>query len=162
MQLLWSAPPPQCLCLCLFDCAPTRHAVLTPLHSVLARLRRCLWPAAAACSWLRPYPNGALPLLQIRNTLVELLALMNLDTSNDYTREKLEQSELGKIVMFYEKNPHDKTSELLSLDLPAGSLLPPPVMLTVCWAVPVGITVCCASACIVQASMWRWSCVGNS
>jgi hypothetical protein len=62
------------------------------------------------CSWLRPYPNGALPLLQIRNTLTDLLAVMNLDTSNDYTREKLEHSELGKIIMFYEKNPHDKTS----------------------------------------------------
>lgn len=67
------------------------------------------------CSWLRPYPNGALPLLQIRNTLTDLLALMNLDTSNDYTREKLEHSELGKIIMFYEKNPHDKTSEYLNV-----------------------------------------------
>lgn len=85
---------------------------------------------------------------------------MNLDTSNDYTREKLEQSELGKIVMFYEKNPHDKTSELC-LDLPAESLVLPLVMLTACWA-DLLASACCASACIVQASLWRCSCVGNS
>jgi hypothetical protein len=63
------------------------------------------------CSWLRPYPNGALPLLQIRSTLVDLLLLMNLDTSNDYTREKVEHSELGKILMFYANNQHENTSE---------------------------------------------------
>lgn len=86
----------------------------------------CLLPSARCllfplCSWLRPYSNGALPLLQIRSTLVDLLALMNLDTGNLYTREKLEQSELGKIVMFYEKNPHDKSSECVTRGVRAAA-----------------------------------------
>jgi hypothetical protein len=80
---------------------------------------------------------------------------MNLDTSNDYTREKLEQSELGKIVMFYEKNPHDKTSESLSCLGPA------------CWvaaASAAGVAVSllsspvCASACC-RICIWRCLCV---
>lgn len=73
--------------------------------SLLYRLR------VYVCRWLRPYSNGALPLIQIRSTLIELLALMNLDTGNEWTRGKLEASELGKIIMFYEKNPLEKDGE---------------------------------------------------
>lgn len=67
------------------------------------------WP----CRWLRPYANGALPLMQIRTTLIDLLGIMNLDTGNEYTRLKLENSGLGKIIMFYEKNPLEKSGKLL-------------------------------------------------
>jgi hypothetical protein len=42
---------------------------------------------------------------------VDLLALLALDTTNDYVRERLEESELGKIIMFYYKNPNE-SSEL--------------------------------------------------
>lgn len=83
--------------MCSLPLTPAHHSCTAPLFRL-------------SCRWLRPYSNGALPLLDIRSKLVDLLQLMNLDTSNTYTREKLEQSELGKIIMFYEKNPHDKSS----------------------------------------------------
>eukprot|EP00775_Hariotina_reticulata_P010133 gene10133-10291_t len=35
--------------------------------------------------------------------------LAPLDTTNDYIRERLEESELGKIVMFYYKNPNESS-----------------------------------------------------
>lgn len=66
----------------------------------------------AIAGWLRPYANGALPLMQIRTTLIDLLGIMNLDTGNEYTRLKLENSGLGKIIMFYEKNPLEKSASL--------------------------------------------------
>jgi hypothetical protein len=66
-----------------------------------------------ACRWLRPYPTGALPLLQIRTTLLDLLQLMNLDTSDMYVRDKLADSELGKILMFYSQNDLEKSSKCM-------------------------------------------------
>lgn len=89
--------------------------------------------------WLRPYPTGALPLLQIRMTLLDLLQLMNLDTGDGYVRDKLVESELGKILMFYEKNEHEKSSRYMPCScfcvswffpvacvVPAKGLAPPP------------------------------------
>eukprot|EP00882_Tetradesmus_deserticola_P001653 GHRQ01001780.1.p1 GENE.GHRQ01001780.1~~GHRQ01001780.1.p1 ORF type:complete len:485 (+),score=248.19 GHRQ01001780.1:213-1667(+) len=61
----------------------------------------------AMAAWLRPYSNGTLPNAKVRGELVELLALLALDTTNDYVRERLEESELGKIVMFHYKNPNE-------------------------------------------------------
>jgi hypothetical protein len=40
---------------------------------------------------------------------VDLLSLLALDTTNDYVRERLEESELGKIIMFYFKNPNESS-----------------------------------------------------
>uniref|UniRef100_A0A383WE56 TFIIS N-terminal domain-containing protein n=1 Tax=Tetradesmus obliquus TaxID=3088 RepID=A0A383WE56_TETOB len=61
----------------------------------------------AMAAWLRPYSNGTLPNAKVRGELVDLLALLALDTTNDYVRERLEESELGKIIMFYYKNPNE-------------------------------------------------------
>jgi hypothetical protein len=61
------------------------------------------------CSWLRPYSNGTLPNAKVRGELVELLSMLALDTTNDYVRERLEESELGKIIMFYFKNPNESS-----------------------------------------------------
>ncbi|KAF6257576.1 hypothetical protein COO60DRAFT_1701786 [Scenedesmus sp. NREL 46B-D3] len=61
----------------------------------------------AMAAWLRPYGNGTLPNAKVRGELVDLLSLLGLDTTNDYVRERLEESELGKIIMFYYKNPNE-------------------------------------------------------
>lgn len=62
-------------------------------------------------SWLRPYNNGTLPNAKVRSELVGLLRVLQLETTNDYVRERLEESELGKIIMFYYKNSNE-SSEL--------------------------------------------------
>lgn len=69
----------------------------------------CVW--GVACSWLRPYPNGSLPNVQIRMTLVDLLVMMNLDTSNDYVLTKMSESGLGKVMMFYSQNHLETNSK---------------------------------------------------
>lgn len=74
------------------------------LHSWVVCRAPCL---ALCCRWLRPYQNGTLPNAKVRDELAELLGVLQLDTTNDYVRERLEESELGKIIMFYYKNPNE-------------------------------------------------------
>jgi hypothetical protein len=38
---------------------------------------------------------------------------MNLDTSDGYTMDKLVESGLGKLMMFYQNNPHEKSSRFM-------------------------------------------------
>eukprot|EP00878_Enallax_costatus_P006375 GHUV01006686.1.p1 GENE.GHUV01006686.1~~GHUV01006686.1.p1 ORF type:complete len:260 (+),score=74.73 GHUV01006686.1:869-1648(+) len=61
----------------------------------------------AIAAWLRPYSNGTLPNAKIRTELVSILKLLQLDTGHEADREHLEASELGKIIMFYFKNPSE-------------------------------------------------------
>lgn len=78
---------------------PRSHCTSSVLHG----------SCCAALSWLRPYNNGTLPNAKVRSELVALLKVLQLETTNDYVREKLEESELGKIIMFYYKNPNESS-----------------------------------------------------
>ncbi|KAI8472508.1 MAG: hypothetical protein J3K34DRAFT_519697 [Monoraphidium minutum] len=55
----------------------------------------------AASKWIAPYANGALPTLLVRARMVELLALLPINTAIDSLRDVLMRSGLGKVVQFH-------------------------------------------------------------
>lgn len=46
----------------------------------------------------------------MRGELVELLGVLGLDTTQQEARDALEESGLGKVVMFYFKNPSETSA----------------------------------------------------
>jgi len=55
----------------------------------------------ALADWLRPGPDGSLPNLRLRASLLGLVARLPVDTAEPERREQLKRSGLGKVVMFY-------------------------------------------------------------
>ncbi|XP_039145803.1 protein IWS1 homolog 1-like [Dioscorea cayenensis subsp. rotundata] len=66
-------------------------------HGVLSVLR----------TWLEPLPDGSLPNVNIRTTILEILIELSLGLENFERREQLRKSGLGKMIMFLSKSDEE-------------------------------------------------------
>jgi transcription factor SPN1 len=57
--------------------------------------------------WLEPLPDGSLPNMNIRTTLLKLLTDLPIDVEQFERREQLKKSGLGKVVMFLSRLPEE-------------------------------------------------------
>jgi transcription factor SPN1 len=57
--------------------------------------------------WLEPLPDGSLPNMNIRTTLLQLLTDLPIDVEQFERREQLKKSGLGKVVMFLSRLPEE-------------------------------------------------------
>lgn len=58
-------------------------------------------------NWLEPLPDGSLPNMNIRTTLLKLLTDLPIDVELFERREQLKKSGLGKVVMFLSRLPEE-------------------------------------------------------
>ncbi|XP_024379704.1 protein IWS1 homolog 1 [Physcomitrium patens] len=58
-------------------------------------------------NWLEPLPDGSLPNMNIRTTLLKLLTDLPIDVEMFERREQLKKSGLGKVVMFLSRLPEE-------------------------------------------------------
>ena len=69
-------------------------------------------------NWLEPLPDGSLPNMNIRTTLLKLLTDLPIDVEHFERREQLKKSGLGKVVMFLSRLPEEtSTNKKLARDL---------------------------------------------
>lgn len=53
--------------------------------------------------WLYPLPDGSLPNIRLRTSLLRILDTLPIDTHHEHRKEQLKRSKLGEMVMFYYK-----------------------------------------------------------
>lgn len=57
--------------------------------------------------WLHPLPDGSLPNIRLRTSMLRWLTELNIDTKDESRKRQLRSSKLGEIVMFYFKVPDE-------------------------------------------------------
>ncbi|GJU08519.1 protein IWS1 homolog 1 isoform X2 [Tanacetum coccineum] len=61
-------------------------------------------------NWLEPLPDGSLPNINIRATILRILTEFPIDLDQYDRRKQLKKSRLGKVIMFLSKSDEETTS----------------------------------------------------